>query len=172
MVSWDRSPLHSTECLLDVTQDHLESLDIKLLVLDFDGVMASHGETIPRSEVLSWLTELIQSWPSLKLAILSNKPLPERQAFFAAHYPQVVFKLAADKKPYPTGLQELAKQCSVPIRQVLLIDDRWLTGMLASLLAGAQGLYIQKPYVDFRARPVTEFFFAFLRALERFFIAW
>lgn len=171
MLSWRRSPLHSINCLLDVTREHLEALNITLLVLDFDGVMASHGEKTPRPEVLSWLTKLMQSWPGLKLAILSNKPLAERQAFFSAYYPEIIFKLAADKKPYPTGLQELAKQCDIPVSRVLLIDDRWLTGMLASLLAGAQGLYIQKPYVNFRARPVTESFFALLRALERLFLS-
>jgi uncharacterized protein len=138
--------------------------------LDFDGVMACHGDLEPHPEVLLWLQHIVKTCPALKIAILSNKPLLARQLFFSTHFPEIIFFVTAFKKPYPTGLQQLAAQNGVSWSRVLLVDDRWLTGMLAAILAGTEGIYVQEPYANFRQRPIVETFFAFLRMIERIFL--
>ena len=170
LVSWNHSPLHTIDCLPQLTPDRLKTLHTTLLVLDFDGVLAAHGDLEPCQEALEWLDKIIKTCPTLKIAILSNKPLFARQLFFSTHFPQIIFLVTAFKKPYPMGLQQLAVQSGTPVSQMLLVDDRWLTGMLAAALAGVEGLYVQKPYANFRRRPVVETFFAGLRIIERLFV--
>lgn len=170
LLHWRYSSLHTINGLVQLTVERLKALQTTLLVLDFDGVMAAHGALEPRSEVLLWLRDLIVAAPYLKIAILSNKPLLVRQLFFKTHFPQIVFFVSDCKKPYPMGLQALAKQSQTPLSQVLLVDDRWLTGMLAAILAGTEGLYVQQPYADFKKNPMVESFFAGLRIVERLFL--
>lgn len=142
-------------------------MDIQVLVLDFDGVLASHGELEPCEETIHWLKTFSKKWSPSNIVILSNKPLLERAEFFEAHFPEIEFILNAEPKPYPHGLELIAKKKEVSISQVALVDDRWLTGMLAAAIAGAQGIYIKRPYQNYQKRPFKELFFSVLRSLER-----
>jgi uncharacterized protein len=53
---------------------------------------------------------------------------------------------------------------------VLMVDDRLLTGMLAAAVAGTSSLYIAQPLADFSYSPVKEAVFATLRSIERWVI--
>ncbi len=161
------SPLNRIEQLLTLHPERVQALGAHYLVLDFDGVMASHGETEPLPEVLTWLRDFSQRWPQNRIAIFTNKPRRLRQLFFKNHFPDIYFIENAPKKPYPDGLIQLAEHWNTIPQHLLLVDDRWLTGGLAALLAGAQFLYIEKPYVHWRKRPLAELFFTTLRTIER-----
>ena len=167
LFSWKNSALHQINTILDLSPVALQQMGIRFLVLDFDGVLASHGELEPCSEVLVWLRNWTRNWPADHIAILSNKPLLARQLFFSTHFPDIQMREARLPKPYPQGLEDIAVQRNIPLSQVALLDDRWLTGMLAAALAGAEGIYIKRPYVNFSKRPVKEAFFMILRGTER-----
>ena len=161
------SPLHHIVTLPDLQPEHLQALGADFLVLDFDGVMASHDESLPAPAVETWLNNFLKHWPENRVAILTNKPYAIRKEFFKIHFPNICFIQGVAKKPYPEGLIQLAVLWHISPERMVLVDDRWLTGGLAALLAGAQFLYIEKPYTNFIKRPFKEGFFMFLRWIER-----
>ena len=143
---------------------------IQHLALDFDGVMAPHGDAEPLPEVVAWLQQQAAQFNG-HIYILSNKPLPIRIEYFRQHFPRVSFVMAKRKKPYPDGLVQILNTTGAKPEQVCLVDDRLLTGVLATQIAGAKAIYITKPYACFRRRFIQECFFAMLRNIERFLLA-
>jgi predicted HAD superfamily phosphohydrolase YqeG len=154
-------------CITDLTVDYLRERGIEALVLDFDGVLASHAEPMPRAEVLAWLAKIQQAYAPHKIYILSNKPTPQRHEYFANNFPGIIFIVAKRKKPYPDGLLEIVHSSRLLPTEVLLADDRLGTGILATIIVGTQACWITKPYTDFATRPIRETFFWFLRTIER-----
>ena len=164
-----RSPETTLRCITELTPEHLHRLNITHLALDFDGVLAAHGERAPRLEVSQWLADFIQKWPAGKIYLLTNCPKPERFAHMQRNWPTVEIISGFSKKPYPEGLLHIASTAKVNPEVIVLVDDRLLTGMLACCLAGTQAIYITKPYACFWRRPLHEMFFGLLRFTERLF---
>lgn len=150
-----------------LSPDILAQLGIEVLVLDFDGVLASHAELHPRPEVLVWLENFVAEWQPRKIFILSNKPTKERQAYFSQHFPALKFIVAKRKKPYPDGLQEICQISGTSVQKIMVVDDRLATGIIAAIANGMHGCWITQPYVNVAARPIRETGFMFLRWLER-----
>jgi predicted HAD superfamily phosphohydrolase YqeG len=152
-------------CILDLNVDNLSKLKIKILVLDFDGVLASHGEEQPNTQVKVWLDNCVETLGVENIFILSNNPLKNRVAYFAKNYKGLVFINSLYKKPYPNGLKKIINLSNVNAENIALVDDRLLTGVLATCIAKTQAIYINKPYIG--KRIVKEIFFMSLRIIER-----
>jgi HAD superfamily phosphatase (TIGR01668 family) len=161
-----RDPGLQLPSLKQLSLQNLAKLDIKVLVLDYDGVLTAHGELQPRDDLRAWLQALPQHFTG-QIYVLSNKPTPARQQYFAREFPGIGFIVAMRKKPYPDGLQQIMQQAGVAPRQLLIVDDRLLTGILSAVIIGAHGLWITRPYINIMARPFTESWFILLRWLER-----
>lgn len=140
---------------------------VKVLILDFDGVLAAHGEMHPRVDVMPILEELGE----FKLYILSNKPILGRIEYFAQHFPNVMFVKAARKKPYPDGILEIQRLAEVAPSQCMVIDDRLATGIVAAIDTGVRALWVTKPFVNLSKRPLVESWFMLLRLVERLLLA-
>jgi len=156
--------------LSHISPSRLKLKGITVLVLDFDGVLAAHGEQHPVPELQSWLHEAVKTFGSNHLFILSNKPLPERITYFNQHYAGVQCIADVKKKPYPDGLQKIIDLTGQSPGTVMLVDDRLLTGCLAASIAGISVTYITRPYVRLSKRPLQELFFMTLRFLERYMV--
>jgi hypothetical protein len=154
--------------VLEVNPEKLKQQGIKVLVLDFDGVLASHGEFRPKPEVQAWLKQAVKSFGLGEIFILTNNPRAEREAFFKTNFPEVEFIYGRRKKPYPDGLLKIQAKSGIAVGDIVLVDDRLLTGMLACEIAGVKGIFIRRPYRDFTKRPLTELGFFFLRWIEQF----
>ncbi len=150
-----------------ITLAYLQQRDIRGLVLDYDGVLAAHCEPVPRPEILAWLQELVRAYAPHKIYILSNKPLLERMQYFAQYFPQIMFVKGQRKKPFPDGLQQIMAMSGLSGAQLMLVDDRLLTGILATIIAGTQGCWITHPYVNLKLHPVAELWIMGLRWIER-----
>ncbi len=162
--------LHNTppqQHLLKLSPIALQQQGIKIPVLDFDGVLAAHGETSPHPQALTWLNQAVTVFGATHIFILSNQASPNRIAFFAKHYPNITFLTGVRKKPHPDGLETVMKITGQPPHALILIDDRLLTGGLAACIADTQFAYILAPYQSFAKRPFSETLFAGLRFLER-----
>lgn len=157
--------------LCQLSPIELKQQGITVLVLDFDGVLAAHGESQPAKEIHPWLQACIQCFGANQVFVLSNKPLASRIAYFNCHYPGVRYITAVRKKPYPDGLKEIIALTGQSSHQVMLIDDRLLTGVLAACLANVSVAYITCPYLQLSKRPLPERFFMVLRSLERYLIS-
>ena len=162
-----RSSSLRVNTLPELSTRQLEQAGIKALVLDFDGVMAAHGASVPEQAVCDWLRACMAEYPRMKWFILSNNPWEQRRAWFKIHFPSLLFISGVPKKPYPGGLYEAVNQARLAPSEVAIVDDRLLTGVLAAILAGCQPIWVAQPYYNYRAHPLKESFFAMLRALER-----
>jgi predicted HAD superfamily phosphohydrolase YqeG len=151
---------HSSPTILQLTPTHLKPL-CNVLVLDFDGVLASHGKPKPLPSVEDWLAEAVTTFGD-KIYVLSNKPNAIRHGYFAEHFPTIQFVSGFAKKPYPDGLNHIIKTSKAKPQEVLLIDDR--------LLAGTQCMLITQAFQDLSAHPIVESFFGLLRAGEKLLI--
>lgn len=159
------SPRHQK--LHQITPAAFKLKGVAVLVLDFDGVLAAHGELYPAEELHHWLHECVNIFGANQVFVLSNKPLPSRIVYFNRHYPGVRCITDVKKKPYPDGLQKIIALSGQPSEAVMLVDDRLLTGGLAACIAKVPVTYITRPYVLLSKRPIKEFFFMSLRFLER-----
>lgn len=137
------------------------------IVFDFDGILAAHGETEPDPQMQTLLQECSARFGDNHVYVLSNKPSMRRLRYFEAHFPQVRFVIAAQKKPYPDGLNKIMQLSGSRPDKILLIDDRLLTGALAAVMAKTHICYVKEPLVNYQRRPLTETFFQCLRYLER-----
>jgi len=150
-----------------VPPERLKESGITVLALDFDGVLAPHGRGEPIPEMTSWLSRCSSCFGEDHIYILSNKPTDERCVWFTRHFPGIRFISGVRKKPYPDGLQKVIELSGARPDQVTLLDDRLLTGVLATCIAGTGVVYINKPYMDIRSNPLPELFFAGIRTVEQ-----
>lgn len=162
------STVSTAKTICDIDIQFLKNQDIRIIVLDFDGVLAAHGETFPQSDAEQWLIQCISIFGKNQVFILSNNPFIERQRYFEEL--GVRFITGFKKKPYPDGLNFIISQTHENKEQIVLIDDRLLTGILATCLAQIQGILITQPYRNFSKHFIKESFFSFLRFVERFLI--
>jgi predicted HAD superfamily phosphohydrolase YqeG len=160
-------PTKQIHSLTEVTAQRLDDANIAILVLDFDGVLGPHDAKEPLPEAMQWLKAITQIIGESRVAILTNKPKPARLKFFSEHFPSIFIVQHVPKKPYPDGLLTIAEFKGIPPHRMVLIDDRLLTGMLATCLAYTQGWYFYPPKRNFWRNPVRETFFSLLRAFER-----
>jgi predicted HAD superfamily phosphohydrolase YqeG len=143
---------------------------ISALALDFDGVLSPHGFPAPLPEAEKWLTCCVAVFGDTRIFILSNKPTEGRRRWFDEHFPEIRFISGVRKKPFPDGLNKIGELAQVPLASILMVDDRLLTGCLAAINVGATPLYVRRPYVSLKQRPLVEVFFWLLRAGERVFV--
>ena len=172
---------HKLARILDTTpRDHsimtidpraLQAEGVKVLALDFDGVLSPHGFAAPLPQAEEWLTRCVAVFGEDKLFILSNKPTQDRKEWFGRHFPAIRFISGVRKKPFPDGLNKIGELARVPLSSILMVDDRLLTGCLAAINAGARPCYIRRPFVSFKHNIVAEAFFMLLRTAERMFVS-
>ena len=164
------SAVKDEHCLESVTRLSVEFLNkhnIKIVTLDFDGVLAAHGKPELNEEVKIWLDSFANEFGQENIFILSNKPTQVRLEYFKKYYPQIRFISGVAKKPYPDGLKKLIEIADCEPKTVALVDDRLLTGCLACIIADCYPILITKPYVDYDSYNTSEKFFAFLRKWEQ-----
>ena len=157
--------------LIDVDPNVLIKNGIKkILILDFDGVMAAHGKKRPDRSVIKWLKEAIECFDQNKIFILSNALTKERKTYFLNNYPEIHLIDATNKKPYPDGILRILEIAKSNPNEAIIIDDRILTGILAGHIAGIQTIYIRNPLTDMSNNLDDELFFAVSRCLEKYLI--
>ncbi len=145
----------------------LKAEGVQILVLDFDGVLAAHGENTPSNKLFDWLKNCVHLFGKERVFILSNKPTDLRADYFRNYFPDIVFMPIAKKKPYPDGLEQVVAKTGLSAKAVLIVDDRLLTGILAAILAGTQARLLTRPMINFRKNPMAELFFWCVRKGER-----
>lgn len=154
--------------ITDLKQDYLTLHHIKVLVLDFDGVLNSYGENTVLEEVFVWLKNIIHTKPNIKICILSNRANKIREEYFLKRFPEITFITNIRKKPYTDGLEKLlAGNLTLEKQEILIVDDRLATGILAAEIFGCNAILITKPYINYKKKPLIESFFTILRIIER-----
>ncbi|MCD8525401.1 MAG: hypothetical protein LRY67_06730 [Gammaproteobacteria bacterium] len=158
--------LQSESSIFSIDWRRLYDSGIRVVVLDFDGVLAADHEEVVSPQVGEVLENILMIF-GRRVYIFSNRPTDSRRDYFKKHFPGICF-LIAKQKPYPDGLLSIITAENVSAGQVVLVDDRLLTGGLATVLAGTHCIIIDKPFASFRRHLWRELFFASLRSVERF----
>src|SRR5579872_1118377 len=96
-----RDPSLQCKSVLDLDPAILMQQGYKAIILDFDGVLASHGEEKLSLVIAHWLKNFIRVWPQDMIFILSNKPNLLRAHYFAQYFKGIKFIFPLHKKPYP-----------------------------------------------------------------------
>ena len=151
--------------IVSIDWKNLYESGIRVVVLDFDGVLAADKQK-ELYEGVDVVLKTIENVFANHVYIFSNQPTPQRQAYFAEHFPKIQF-LVAKKKPYPDGLLSVIVREQVSPDKIVLVDDRVLTGGLATVLAGTKCILIEKPYICFCSNMVREVMFMSIRMIER-----
>jgi len=162
-----KDPFCHADNILEINPLELKERGTKVLVLDFDGVLASHGKLDISPEVLSWLDKCKDTFGEDNIYLHSNNNLKLRLQFLQTHCPYMKILTPAQKKPYPEGLISVSSQTKINFENITLIDDRLTTGMLATCLANCHGIYIEKPYINLSKHPLLESWFYLLRKIEK-----
>jgi predicted HAD superfamily phosphohydrolase YqeG len=156
----------AVKALPDLPFQKWRDVGVRAIAFDFDGVLATQSELVPSSEGKQALESALALFPGC-IFILSNNPLKAREDYFKAHYPDVRFIVAKKKKPHPDGLQHIATLAHFNPSELMLIDDRLLTGGLACLIAKAQFCYFSQAKTNFAKKPFKETFWLCVRYLEK-----
>lgn len=156
-----------TSDILALNPLFLKEKGIKILILDFDGVLAAHGEIVLSPAIISWINSCIQVLGEGKIFVLSNKATTTRAEYFARTFKGVKWIFPTRKKPYPDGILQILQLTHTAPQEILVIDDRLLTGILAAVIANVSGCYVTNPIIFFHKRPIEETFFMVLRKIER-----
>lgn len=163
----------SIDRLIDLNVDQLKRAKFLALILDYDGVLCSQGEIIPKQEVIDWLRKALLIFGSKRIFILSNNPLRERQEFFSKHFKDEILFIVSKPKPNTQGMSEIYNYCklsfgsSINKTTILMIDDRVTTGVLAAKIFGISACLVLKPYTNFGKQFIIEAWFSLLRRIER-----
>lgn len=153
--------------IVDLSPQALLANGIKGLIIDFDGVLASHAKEKPIIEAERWLQLCCEVFSQDRIFILSNNPTLARQQYFAQTFPSINFIIAKYKKPFPYSILQIAQNTELLPAELLVIDDRLGTGILAAMISKAGGCLITKPYIDYMAYPVQEKFEVYIRSFEQ-----
>ena len=156
----------------EISTQRLRSTGAKVIALDFDGVLAPYGDERPAAPMLGWLERCIEQFGGANVFVLSNNPSPARIEFFRERFPRVRWLTGFAPKPYPDGLERVISLSRAAPREVLLVDDRLLTGALCARIARVNVCYVRRPIVDLSKRTSRELFFMTLRGMERLLIGW
>lgn len=161
-----KTPPHCIPTIIDASPEAWYAQGIRALILDFDGVLSYYEGETPLPTVDVWL-KTAQKVFGDAMFVLTNLPSPARQTMFDMRYPDIHLIPAARKKPYPDGIQVVLEKTGFEAKQLLLVDDRLLTGIVLAASTGAQACWVTKPYHNFKLHPVKESFVALLRWLDQ-----
>lgn len=153
--------------VLDLTAADLNQEKIRLLALDFDGVLSAHGSDRPTPAVNAWLRALAADYPEKQICIYSNHVFPARTAYMQSHFPEITVIDYRHRKPNPSDLQHLLQQRQLRPEQALVIDDRITSGFLAAVSIGAQARLVDHPLIDTGKARWKEYGFMCVRQVEK-----
>ena len=153
--------------IVDLSPQALLEDGIKGLIIDFDGVLAAYAKEQPVAEVERWLHLCCSCFSQDKIFILSNKPTLTRKQYFAGNFPKINFIIAKHKKPFPYSILHILQTTELLSKELLVIDDRLCTGILAAIISKSRGYLITKPYIDYTFCPIREKLTVMLRSFEQ-----
>ncbi len=153
--------------VVDLSPEILFKNGIKGLIIDFDGVLAAYAMNQPVVEAASWLRLCCDVFSPGRIFIFSNKPTLIRKQYFTENFKGINFIIAKHKKPFPNSILHILQDTKLLPEELLMLDDRIGTGILAAAISNVSACLITKPYIDYTANPIRERLYILVRRFEQ-----
>ena len=111
-----------TKTIFQCSLPILKQSGIKILVLDYDNVLAGHAVDVVEDKVRDFLKQSVEIFGTGCVYILSNRPTPIRQTYFKENFQGIEFIFGFRKKPYPDSLLWIIKETKVTPQAVLVVE--------------------------------------------------
>ena len=129
-------PQYVYDSIYDITPELLRAQQVRGVLIDLDGTMASRHEKTPSERVKPFLTGLLDA--GIRVLVLSNNNETRVTRFCQAL--GVPWQHAA-KKPFKQGFLQAAQALQVPINACAVIGDQIYTDTLGGNLAGVKATF-------------------------------
>lgn len=168
-----KKQLISSNCVvstvLDINSYFCRLFCIKFIMLDFDGVLSSHNDVNFDENVFYWLKFTYEIYGKSSLCVYSNNIFISR-ILFLKKIGIVNTSIGFRKKPYPDFINNVLNNKKLLYHEIILIDDRISTGILAASIAMIRWCLVKNPYLNIKGNFFVELFYIFLRKLENLFL--
>ena len=164
-MSFSLLPKHIAEDVTQLTPQLLHSLNIRLLMLDFDNTIVPYTTDIPSPLMEQWLMDAAE-W-GIPVCVVSNSK-NDRVRRFCRHYG--IDCITHARKPFTKGIRECLGRFRVPASEAAMVGDQIFTDTLGGNCAGATSILV-KPIHNhnfwLKARHVLEKPFIYLTKNRR-----
>ena len=143
----------------EVTPDFLQSIGVRVLLIDIDNTLAPYEQPDPDQRILAWFAELEKN--GIRAALVSNNHAPRVERF---NKPLGLIAYPDSGKPFRGTLERAMKELGVTHAETAMLGDQLLTDCFAGKHIGLRAIIVP-PIKD-----KTNLFFRFKRFLERPFI--
>ena len=90
---------HCLDSIETLSPYYLVRFHIKLLALDFDGVLSSHGQAELKESVIAWFIQFNKSFPLKQICIYSNNLFEQRIQYLKTFFPDIEIIYYIKKNP-------------------------------------------------------------------------
>ncbi len=118
----------------------------KAVILDHDGVLGPNLSPEPDSTGKAFISDCLAVFGAGKVFILSNtKRMKEaRRRFYSSAQMNGVTFIEAEPKPSLEGLYVAQQKSGVNAKEIAVVDDGILTGILMAIDGGAIAVYVRR----------------------------
>ena len=127
-----------TDAVTDLTPDFLHSLDIRLLMMDFDNTIVPYTTNIPTEEVDAWLKMMAAS--DIQLCVVSNSKRDRVKIFCDRYGIPCIIKA---RKPFSKGINECLAKFEIQPGEAALVGDQIFTDTLGANCAGVTSILVK-----------------------------
>lgn len=124
--------------LTDLSQELLDDLGVRLLMLDFDNTIVPYTTDVPTAAMEQWLRQLKES--GMILCVVSNSR-NSRVPTFCRQYGLDCITHA--RKPFSKGIRECLEKYGIPPAQAALAGDQIFTDTLGANCCGVASILVQ-----------------------------
>lgn len=164
-MSFSFLPRWQTEALTDITAEKLNSLNIKLLMLDFDNTIVPYTTDTPTEQMRNWIEAMLHS--DIQLCVVSNSRNDRVKHFCKAYGLDCITHA---KKPFSRGIRQCLARYALSPEVCALVGDQIYTDTLGANCAGVCSILVRAIHnhnIWLKLRHVAELPFIFIAKNRR-----
>lgn len=137
-MSFSFLPRWQTDALTDITAEKLKSLNIKLLMLDFDNTIVPYTTDTPTEQMRTWIETMLHS--DIQLCVVSNSRNDRVKHFCKAYGLDCITHA---KKPFSRGIRQCLARYALSPEVCALVGDQIYTDTLGANCVGVCSILVR-----------------------------
>ena len=131
-------PKLMADSVTQLTPEYLRSLDIRLLMLDFDNTIVPYTSNEPTPEMSGWLDRILAS--DIAVCVVSNSKRERVKVFCQARN---IPCITHSKKPFSKGIRQCLGQFNMKPEHCALAGDQIYTDTLGANCMGVRSVLVK-----------------------------